>query len=129
MPTIQELAAHLYAERPAGVIIDEEAVTACALAAVRFYAGYADLEADQAEERRTVLENIRPETELTAGEWSVIRPLFMLYAERETAYQLEASRAMGVDVFGRSVSEISNEILQVENEIPLKAFVHNIIEI
>lgn len=69
------------------------------------------------------------EVELTAGEWSTIRPLFGLYVERENAQRLEASRSLGVEVFGRQVSEVTQDILAMEREIPMAGFCHAIIEI
>lgn len=69
-------------------------------------------------------------TALTVGEWAMIRPLFVLYLERENAQRLEASRAMGLEVFGRSVGEIAQDITMMESEtIPAKTFSHALIEI
>lgn len=114
-------------ERPVGMVIDEEQVIAQLVAAVRFYAGYAQLKAS--ENYAANLLEITPETDITSSEWAIIRPLFFLYAERENALQLEASRGMGVDVYGRSVSEISAEITQTEADMPFKAFVEPIVTI
>ena len=108
-------------ERPVGMVIDEDQIVHQLVAAVRFYAGYAKLQA--LEEFAAPLEKITPETDITSSEWAIIRPLFLLYAERENALQLEASRGMGVDVYGRSVSEISSEITQPEADLPMRAFV------
>lgn len=108
-------------ERPVGMVIDEDQVVHQLVAAVRFYAGYAQLKAF--DEYAAPLEKITPETDITSSEWAMIRPLFLLYAERENALQLEASRGMGVDVYGRSVSEISSEITQLEADMPYKAFI------
>ena len=69
-------------------------------------------------------------TTLTVGEWAMVRPLFALYLERENAQRLEASRAMGLEVYGRSVSEIAQDITMMENDtIPAKTFSHALIEI
>jgi hypothetical protein len=69
-------------------------------------------------------------TELTVGEWSVIRPLFVLYVERENAMLLEASRAAGIEVYGRSVSEVAQDITMMETEtLPNRAFSHALIEV
>jgi hypothetical protein len=46
-----------------------------------------------------------------------------------TALQLEASRGMGADPFGRSSSEVAIEITQLESEMPRKAFYQPIITI
>lgn len=66
---------------------------------------------------------------LTVGEWSLIRPLFLLYIERENAIYLESTRVMGVDVFGRSVAEITTDIVAYEAELPKLAFSRPIISI
>ena len=110
-------------ERTDGNLLDPSILTDLARAATRFYAGYAVLvehiDADPIPE-------ITGDTELTLSEWAIIRPLFLLYVERETALQLEASRGMGLDVFGRSVSEIAQEITAMEAELPHRAFVREI---
>lgn len=108
-------------ERPVGMVMDEDQIVHQMVAAVRFYAGYAKLQAF--EEYAAPLAEITPETDITSSEWAIIRPLFLLYAERENAIQLEASRGLGVDVYGRSVSEISSEISQLEADMPYKAFI------
>lgn len=109
-------------ERPVGVILSDESVIGLLIAAARFYAGYANLAASGPEER-TKIENITAETTLTLSEFSVIRPLWLLYVERETALQLEATRVMGADPFGRSSSEVAAEIQQVEGEMANKSYV------
>nr|DAY72180.1 MAG TPA: hypothetical protein [Caudoviricetes sp.] len=120
--SINELAADLcQTERPVGVILSDVSVKGLLIAAVRFYAGYANL--TESGEERTEVEDINEETTLTLSEWSIIRPLYLLYVERETALQLEATRVMGADPFGRSSSEIAAEIQQVEGEMANKAYV------
>jgi len=56
------------------------------------------------------------------SEWALIRPLFLLYIERETAFYIESTRGFGVDVFGRSTSEVAGEIIALEAELPRRAF-------
>ena len=112
--SIRDLASDLcQTERPIGVILSDASICGLLIAAVRFYVGYTNLSASV--DHRT--------TPLTASEWSIIRPLFLLYVERETALQLEATRVMGADPFGRSSSEIAAEIQQVEGEMADKAYV------
>jgi hypothetical protein len=108
-------------ERPAGNLLDDESVLAQAIAATRFYAGFAALRDHDGKEP--------PEQSITTSEWALVRPLFLLYMERETALQLEASRGMGADPFGRSSSEVAIEITQLESEMPRKAFYQPIITI
>ena len=77
-------------ERPAGNLLDIEQVTAQAVAATRMYAAYGKLRAQD------IVDNVPPidaDIAVTNSEWGVIRPLFMLYVERENALQLEASLA------------------------------------
>jgi hypothetical protein len=106
-------------ERPVGTLVDESVVTAQAVAATRFYCGYATL---------TAREGIDPEppidadTDITESEWAIIRPLFIAYVEREVAIHLEASRSFGVEPYGRSASEINTDITQIETDLPHKAF-------
>jgi hypothetical protein len=59
---------------------------------------------------------------LTTSEWAIIQPLFNAYVDHENALRLEASRGLGLDVFGRSVSELAGAITQIEAELPRKAF-------
>ena len=113
-------------ERPAGNLLDEETVLAQAVAATRFYAGFAAL---RAHEGAMPAPDIDGDTAITTSEWALIRPLFLLYAERETALQLEASRGMGIDPFGRSASEIAAEITQAEADMPHRAFFQPIITV
>lgn len=113
-------------ERPAGNLLAVETVLAQAVAATRFYAGFAAL---RAHEGVTPVPDIDGDTAITTSEWALIRPLFLLYAERETALQLEASRGMGIDPFGRSASEIAAEITQAEADMPHRAFFQPIITV
>lgn len=130
MSTLRELAENFCAnERPEGVIVSFETVLAQLIAATKFYlayaVGYKFINPDQDDITQTELptmQEITAEHELTMSEWGIIRPLFLLYVEREAALNLEASRLMGVDVFGRSTSEIQSEIQQVEAEMHSKAF-------
>lgn len=106
-------------ERLASNMLDDASVLAQAVAATRLYAGYAHL---VAHEGAVPEPEIDGHTDVTVSEWAIIRPLFLLYVERETAVQLEATRIMGADVFGRPSGEVASEIAQVEAELPHKAF-------
>lgn len=59
---------------------------------------------------------LSPESEITDGEWFVIRPLFLLYVERENARALEASRQLGVEVYGRTVDQVEADIRTYETQ-------------
>lgn len=143
MASINELSTRFESsERPAGNILDAQGILAQAIAATNFYAGYAVLAANfdaqiaqlpalvpsvtsfvagQTITAPTDYSEITEATNLTTSEWALIRPLFMLYVERENAIQLEASRGMGVDVFGRSSSEVAGDIMQMELTLPHNA--------
>lgn len=131
-------------ERPVGIVLDEETVLAQALAAARYCGGYGPFDALLP---ATAFTELPPEprapwefsssyprfpipddlystsdffeidTPLTQSEWAIVRPLFMLYVERENAVYLEASRSLGVDVYGRSASEIAQDIVQREADV------------
>lgn len=124
MPTLAQFCTDFATERPAGTVLDGDTVLAQGVAATRFYAGYAGIAA-LAEQAIAITGS----TELDWSEWAVIRPLFILFVERENALHLEASRALGLDVFGRSVSEIAVDIAQYEQELPHLAFSSAIISI
>lgn len=127
MDTLAELALRFESlERPTGILLDGATVLAQALAAARFYAGYAALSAHAG---LLPLPDIAGETEISTSEWAVIRPLFLLYVERETALQLEASRGLGMEAFGRSSSEVANDIQAFEQELPRRAFFQSIITV
>lgn len=144
MKKLSALVSDFYqSEKPVGTLLTEEKVQALAVAAARMYAAYApliahqkietDSETNEIETCEVVefnpLEVIDGETPLSVSEWGIIRPLFVLYVELETAVHLEASRGMGVDPYGRSSSEIKSEIQQYENELSHKAFVHQVVTI
>lgn len=113
--TVAARAAHfLSAERPVGNVLGEEQVVAQAVAATRMYAAYGKLASEAVD--------VDSATVVSASEWGVIHPLFLLYVERENALQLEASRGLGVDVFGRDSATIAGDVLQAEQSLPLRAF-------
>jgi hypothetical protein len=107
----------LQEERSVAVLLDESQVEALARSAVSFYCGYADL----ASCPNTSLADITETTELSISEWAVIKPLFLLYVERETALQTEATGMQGVAGYGRNSSEVNGEIANYERELPQKA--------
>lgn len=132
MATLAELVeAFANEDRPVGNLLDGDSLTAQAVAATRFYGGYAVLRSvvggalfNQADPVR-----IDKDTVVNTSEWALIRPLFLLYVERETALQLEASRGLGVDPFGRSSSEVAQDITVAEADMPLRAFSQPIITV
>lgn len=113
-------------ERPLASLLDTESLIANAVAATRFYAGFSGLCAEKHEDdghpQVPSFSNITGDTEINTSEWALIRPLFLLYVEKEEARQLEASRGMGLDPYGRSSSEVQSEITQYETDLARKAF-------
>ncbi|HEY4529163.1 MAG TPA: hypothetical protein VIG97_02355 [Luteimonas sp.] len=109
-------------ERPAGNLLSPEDILAQAVAATRMYAGYGKLSTPPDGD-------IGAYTVVSVSEWAVIRPLFLLYVERENALQLEASRGLGVDVFGRDSVSVAADIMQAEMELPVKAFCRPILTV
>lgn len=127
---LSDLVAAFMEERPAFLVVSEERVMAQLRRAVRFYCGYAalknaDLAADELHTDVTVANDAQAaqDFDLTPSEWSIIKPLFWLYVERDCASAIEASRGLGVDVFGRMTSEIAQDINLREQEMAKLAFV------
>lgn len=136
MTTVADLVTRYIAEHPVGNMLDVIDLTAIALRAVRFYQGFAVLVEhkaipidDPAPVPPVPFPEITELTDINNSEWAIISPLFCLYVEQGNAYMLEASRGMGVDVFGRSVSEIQSDITQYHDSMPLKAFERDIVSI
>lgn len=118
--TLAGLAAEYVTLRAAsGLFIAYEQVLACAIKATRFYAGWATLEDPTF---TGDVFTITGTTRVTVGEWALIAPGFHLYCERESAVVVEASRVMGVELVGRSTSEVAAEIQQYEMELPQRAY-------
>jgi hypothetical protein len=103
-----------------GLFIGYPEVLSCAIKATRFYAGWAAM-SDTATGAGPF--SVTGDTFVTNDEWAIISPLFHLYCDRENAVVIEASAASGLPPMGKSSSEVSSEILQVEEALPLKAYV------
>lgn len=114
---------------PVGLMLDRTFIERSLKKAVRFYCGWqklaaADVAADLIHDPITADNGIGAgqDFDLTPSEYAIIRPLFDLYVEHENAMMLEASRGMGVDVFGRTVDVIQQDINQRELEMQKLAF-------
>lgn len=59
---------------------------------------------------------INADTELTVSEWGVIKVLAGLFAERENALIQESSRVASHEPYGRSSSEVEQDIQNFRNE-------------
>lgn len=123
---------------PTGIILDEDQVARHLKAAVRFFCGHAVLKnhppvagGDGVHSPISADNEIAGDQDfnLTAGEYAIIKPLFFAYVELENATGLEASRGQGLDVYGRSSSEIRQDIAQLEQEIVRQAFVEPIFSV
>lgn len=117
---------------PAGLVIDRLIVESCLMKAVRLYAGYASISGlpEQLPPNGDGIHaDIGPDSsvdgqdiDLNQSELAIVMPLFEKYVERQNATNLEASRGMGVDVYGRTVAEVQMDINQLEMDLPQKAF-------
>lgn len=122
--TLTQLIAEFMASRlTGGLVLAEPDVTKAMLKAVRFYAGYAEIKYFV---NAPTLSQIDSNVTLTPSEWAIIQPLFNAYVDHENALRLEASRGLGLDVYGRSSSELASEIKQLEMDLPRKAFYQSI---
>ncbi len=123
-------------------MLDRVATEACIKKAVRYYCGFAkltnpplapDLIHDPIDASPFLTENANPQLDqdfdINLSENDIIEPLYTLYIEKENAILLEASRGMGTDPYGRSVSEIEAQILQREEELPKAAFLELIVSV
>lgn len=148
---------YIEGRQPGWLVLTQEQTLACCIDAARYYTAYGNISSISLSDNLPgapepgaisippgpdpepsvvaslpvkALDYIDENTEVTVGEWAIIRPLFVLYAERENAMLLEASRAAGLEVYGRVVSEIAQDISMLENEtLPNKAFSHAVIEV
>ena len=104
-----------------GLVIEDENVKEQAVLASRQFAAWGDLSGAIPGDGE--LEAISGDMTVSTSEWGVIKPLFMLYVERENARALEASRGQGVDVYGRDANTIEVDIRQYETlDLPRLAF-------
>lgn len=106
-----------------GNVVPDAQVQQALIDAVRKYIAYADLKERKPPNNDVLtISDIASTTTLTASEWGIIQPLFKLYAEQLNAKILEATRGMGLDVYGRSVSEVAADIAIYEEDLPHKCF-------
>lgn len=126
---------YLTQEAPDTNMLPPEQVLALALAAVRKYIAYGELAVHRVQreewERAFKLDHTIPrpaqipineELPIESSEWGVITDLWALYMERDQAKQLEASRGLGVESFGRTSSEVEADIRMEHESLPQRAF-------
>lgn len=130
-------------ELPVGIVVTQLQVERSIKNAVRFYCGYAVLKSapptdtDEDELTPPYHTAITAGNEITGGqdyelspsEWAIIRPLFVLYVELENAAALEATRALGLDVYGRQTSEVQADIREREAMMPKDAFMESVVTV
>lgn len=112
-------------ERSIAVLLPETQVEALAIAATVYYCGYNNLVSHP----NTELEDITPDAQIGIAEWVVIKPLFLLYVERETALQTEATGMQGVNGYGRNSSEVNSDIARLEESFSTTASTQGVITI
>lgn len=152
---LSELVAQYLAVLPAGMVLDDAQLTRNLRKAVRLYCGYATL-INSPSERELASAAIvaqglpaplfpegdvhspvdaddaitgAQDFDLTASECAIIRPIWYLYNEWENATSLEASRAMGLDVYGRTTGEIAMDMKEREMEMANLCFVESVVSI
>lgn len=147
---LSELVEEFSEARAIGLMLTPDEVLNCMLRAVRYYAAYGRIASLAGTDNQPAageqpqdppaevaqaypvkaFDTITEETELSVSEWAVISPLFNLYIEHLNALRLEASRASGIEPFGRSTSEIQQDITLMENEtLPQRAFSHVVLTV
>lgn len=108
---------------PIGCVLTEEQVMRSLRDAARQYCGHADLVAGVNVDGAALIGDVaEQDVDISHSELSVIKPLWLLYLERENGMALEASRTQGAELFGRSVAEVQASIQDYETRLPLLAF-------
>ena len=118
---LSEIVAATLSESPT-LMLSTEQVTKHLRRAVRQYCAYAQLSNGPADidgihsyvTAENDLSGLDQDVDLTVSELGVIKPLYDLYVEEEQALMVEASRANGLDAFGRSVGEVRQSIQEME---------------
>lgn len=152
---LSEIVAQYLSHLPAGIVLEDAQIARNLRKAVRLYCGYATLKnAPSAAEldAKTATDAGLPyplfpvgdvhspvnaddaiagdqDFDLTASELAIIRPLFDLYNEQENAQSLEASRALGLDVYGRSTGEIAQDVREREQMMADICFIEPVVSI
>lgn len=129
---VSQLVEQYIAELPIGCVLTEEQIGRNLRDAIRQYCGYARLTSAQSLD--TVHSDLYTadtlpvpiDVELTHSELAIIRPLWLLYIEKENSTALEASRSQGAELYGRTVSEVVQSILDYELRLPQLTFVYEV---
>lgn len=107
-----------------GLYLQPQEIELCGIRATRRYAAYGYIIGLPLDNYNTLdrPQEITLSLELTTSEWGVIGPLFELYLEFESALRIEATRGLGMELTGRSSSEVQGDINAFELELPRLAF-------
>jgi hypothetical protein len=116
---------YLALREASGLMLLDAEVLDCAVRAARQYAAYGDITSAVDGDATSV----EPTTDLTIGEWALVRPLFELYAERENAMRISTASAGGIESFGRTVAEIEGDISAYLSALPERCYDAEIITV
>lgn len=126
---ISVLASQYMAVLPIGCVLDDEQVLRSLRDATRQYCGCAALASGEKVDANALADGEGQDVDLSHGELSLIRPLWMLYLERENSMALEASRTQGAELYGRSVAETQVSIEMYEQRLPALAFTSDFVTV
>ena len=127
---ISVLAGEFMKVPPVGLVLTDDQVLRSLRDATRFYCAYADLDSGEViDESALGKDEPVQELNITISELGLIKPLWLLYMERENSTTLEASRSMGADPYGRSVAEVQASITEYEQRLPALAFTCDFVSI
>lgn len=108
------------------LLLDEGGVSKCFIEAVKEYQAWGALSCEEQRgfydnagnfvgTERTAVE-VDESTEITVSEWGIIKVLAHLFCERENALIQESSRVASHEPYGRSSSEVEQDIHNFRNE-------------
>lgn len=125
--SLTELVAAYQVATVGSAFLDETQLLANLGEAVRAYCAYQVLgiaadSTDHASYAPVGGQQIAADTQLTFSEIEVIRPLWMLFNEKEISGMMELSRGMGVEQAMRSVAEVEMAIAEYQMRLPDLAF-------
>lgn len=106
------------------ILLEPDEVEACLCRALQHYLSYAGSVTHRPDPFD--LDTVRSQP-LDMGEWVEIRKLFVAYVEQANALLLESTQPTGVPTYGRSSSEISSQISELETTMQSKAFSQGIV--
>lgn len=119
--TIQELASDLYTElMNSGYALIQEDVAQAILRAVLRYVAWDSLDAQRNTPQDTI--SLDSKIRLAAHEWMIVEPLARAHCDLMQANRMEASRSLGMEQVGLSVSEALQNLQQQQDLMPQKAF-------